>query len=173
MQELRAGQTKLRATPAAALLPELQKLKAWVDVAQRTPGVLQNEGTLRELATLLAAPALERLAQEAREERALTEHYAELAEGLDDPSVSPGERERRRAEFEGLRKRLSGKIVQSAVASGSERTTLSALLSHLLQLLEERAARARSAKKGKLRPPDYAPLLTRVHELRGEKAKAP
>jgi hypothetical protein len=138
--------------------------------------VLQNEATLRELGALLSAPALERLAQEAREERALTERYAELAEGLDDPNVPPGERDRRRAEFDSLRKRLSGKIAQSAVASGAERSALSALLAHALQLLDEAAARGKlgkGAKAGKARPPDYAALQARVRELRGEKAKAP
>ena len=87
-----------------------------------------------------------------------------------------GERERRRAEFDSLRKRLSGKIVQSAVASSSERTALSALLAHALQLLDDAAARAKlgkGGKAGKTRPPDYGPLQARVRELRGEKAKAP
>jgi hypothetical protein len=175
MRALRAEQTTLKTSSSTAIsLPELQKLKAWVAIAQRTPAVLQNQATLKELGELLSAPALERLAQEAREERVLTEHYAELAEGLDDPGVSEGERERRRAEFDSLRKRLGGKIVQSAVAASAERTELSALLSHILGLIESSAAQAKTAKKPtKTRPSDYGPLIARVQQLRGEKAKAP
>jgi hypothetical protein len=135
--------------------------------------VLHNEAPLRDLRELLGAPALERLAAEAREERALTEHYAELAEGLDDPAVSDAERARRRAEFDSLRKRLGGKIVQSATG-GAERTELSALLSHILQLLESSAAPAKAAKKpSKTRSPDHAALVRRVRELQGEKAQGP
>jgi hypothetical protein len=175
--ELRGGQAKLRAGPSPEQLPELQKLKGWVQLVTKSPALLQNEATLRELGSLLASPPLERLAQDAREERALTERYAELAENLDDPEVAEAERERRRTEFDGLRKRLSGKIVQSAVVSGADRSALSAVLAHTLQLLEEAAARARktgkTAKTAKVRLPDYAALLVRVRELRGEKAKAP
>jgi hypothetical protein len=160
--------------PSPEQLPELQKLKAWIRLVTKSPALLQNEATLRELSSLLASPPLERLAQDAREERALTERYAELAENLDDPEVAEAERERRRTEFDGLRKRLSGKIVQSAVVGGADRGALSAVLAHTLQLLEEAAARAgKTGKSGKARPPDYAALLVRVRELRGEKAKAP
>jgi hypothetical protein len=175
--KLRGGQAKLRAGPSPEQLPELQKLKAWIRLVTKSPALLQNEATLRELSSLLASPPLERLAQDAREERALTERYAELAENLDDPEVAEAERERRRTEFDGLRKRLSGKIVQSAVVGGADRGALSAVLAHTLQLLEEAAARAgktgKTGKSGKARPPDYAALLVRVRELRGEKAKAP
>jgi hypothetical protein len=132
--------------------------------------VAESEAALRELAQLLAAPALERLAREAREERELTEHYAELAENLDDPNVSAGERERRRAEFATLRKRLGGQIVQGASSSGGERTQLSALLAHLITLLELPAPPPKSGKKAKPQRPDYKPLLGRLRELRGEKA---
>ena len=88
--------------------------------------------------------------------------------------MSEGERQRRRAEFDTLRKRLSGKIVGSAVAGGASRTELSALLSHILQLLEDKQAQAKAAKKpGKTRPPDYGPLIARLHQLRGDKVQAP
>jgi hypothetical protein len=173
MRALRNQQSSLRtaSTPASSL-PELQKLKAWVDLARRTPALLQNQASLKELGDLLAAPALDRLAQDAREERALTEHYAELAEGLDDPGVSEGERERRRAEFDNLRKRLSGKIVQGALAGNADRTELSALVNHVLQLLETSAAQLKATKKpSKLRAPNYAPLIARLHTLRGDKGK--
>ncbi|HKY35649.1 MAG TPA: hypothetical protein VJN18_06920 [Polyangiaceae bacterium] len=174
VRALRTQQSSLRTVKPTVSMPELLKLKAWVELTQRTPTVLQNQVSLKELHELLAAPALERLAQEAREERALTEHYAELADGLDDPSVSEGERQRRRAEFDSLRKRLSGKIVDSAVAGSAERTELSALLNHVLQLLQGRAAQAKLAKKpAKTRPPDYGPLITRLQQLRGEKVPAP
>lgn len=174
MRDLRAGQSKLHVA-AKAQLPELQRLKAWLEQVQRTPALLQSEATLRDLSALLATPSLEQLAQEAREERALTERYAELAESLDAPDVSASERERRRAEFDELRKRLGGKIVDSAVAGGTERTALSALLAHALQLLEEAAARAATSKPkaGKQRPPDYTAVLARLRSLRGEKAKTP
>lgn len=175
--QLRGGQAKLRAGPSPEQLPELQKLKGWIQLVTKSPALLQSEATLRELSLLLASPPLERLAQDAREERALTERYAELAENLDDPEVAEAERERRRAEFDGLRKRLSGKIVQSAVVSGADRSALSAVLAHTLQLLEDAAARAskigKTRKGGRARPPDYTALLIRVRELRGEKAKAP
>jgi hypothetical protein len=176
LRELRAGQARLHSVPPAAQLPELQKLKAWLELAQKNAALLQSEATLRELGSLLSAPPLEQLAQEAREERALTERYAELAEGLDVPNVPPAERERRRAEFDSLRKRLSGRIVQSAVASSAERSALSALLAHALQLLDDAAARSKlgkGAKAGKARPLDFGPLQARVRELRGERAKAP
>jgi hypothetical protein len=176
MRELRGGQAKLRASASPEQLPELQKLKQWIQVAAKSPAVLESETTLSELSSLLSAPPLERLAQEAREERALTERYAELAESLDDPNVPEVERERRRSEFDGLRKRLSGKIVQSALVSGADHSALSAVLAHTLQLLEDASARIRARKTGKnvkARSPDYSALLARVRELRGEKAKAP
>lgn len=151
-------------------VPELQKLKAWVDMASHEPALLKSENQLREVNQLLAAPALDQLARDAREERALTERYAELAEGLDAPELTPGERERRRAEFDALRKRLGGKIVAGAEASGAARSELSAVLQHLQMVLE----RAQTAPaKGKKSPRlDYAPTLARVRELAG-KGKAP
>jgi hypothetical protein len=176
VRELRGDRATLRASPTPEPLPELQKLKQWIQSVARSPALLQSETTLRELGSLLSAPSLERLAQEAREERALTERYAELAEHLDDPQVPETERERRRTEFDGLRKRLSGNIVQSSVLSGADRSALSAVLAHTLQLLEDASARTKAGKAGKTtksRPPDYKPLLARVRELRGEKAKTP
>ncbi len=169
LRALRAERTQLRARPSAPVAPELLQLRAWVEQAARSPILLQSAASLRELGELLSAPALERMAQEAQSERALTEHYAELAEGLDDPSVSPGERARRRAEFDSLRKRLSAQLVQSAEAGGG-RTQLSALVAHLQQLLEA-AARAKPGRRGpKL---DYAPVLTRLRALTGAKAGHP
>jgi hypothetical protein len=174
MRALRTQQSSLKTAKPALSSPEVQKLKAWIDNAQRTPALLQNQASLKELSELLAAPALEQLAREAAEERALTEHYAELAEGLDDPGASETERQRRRAEFDSLRKRLGGKIVDSAVAGSAGRTELSALLSHVLQLLQDKQAQAKAAKKpAKTRPPDYGPLIARLQQLRGEKVQAP
>lgn len=155
---------------ASLPFPELQKLKAWTDLATHTPLVTRSEPQLKELLGLLAAPALEELARKAREERALTERYAELAEGLDDPAVAPAERERRHAEFDHLRKRLSGQIVQSAEASGAQGTELSAVLGHLERLLQSAATSKRAHKQP---PPDYAPVLQRLRELRSGKAAAP
>lgn len=150
--------------------PEVQKLKAWIDVMSRTPTLLNNENQLRELNQLLAAPALDQLARDAREERALTERYAELAEGLDAPELSPGERERRRAEFDNLRKRLGGKIVASAEAAGAARTELAAVLDHLQTMLDRHQV---ALAKGKKRPVvDYTQALARVRELAG-KGKLP
>jgi hypothetical protein len=151
--------------------PELQKLNGWVDGALASPKRVHDEKELVELAKLLASPTLERIAHEAREERALTERYAELAESLDDPSVSAAERERRHAEFAHLRKRLGGQIVQSAEASGTDRTALAAVLSRLKIVLESAATQTGSPKKG--RAPDYRPLLARVRQLGGEKAAGP
>lgn len=173
LKTLRQHQAALRLGPSAPPLVELQKLKAWVETVQRAPAFAESEAALHDLALLLATPALERLAREAREERALTEHYAELAEGIDDANVSAGERERRRAEFDSLRKRLGGQLVDSA-ASGNNRTQLAALLSHLVTLFESAPPPAKPGKKpGKVRAPDYRSLLTRLHELRGEKATTP
>jgi hypothetical protein len=155
----------------ASQLPELQKLEAWLDLAQRTPQLLHNEANLKDLSALLAAPELDNLAQQARDERALTERYAELAEGLDDPAVSEAERERRHAEFTNLRKRLGGQIVHSAEAAGAQRTELGAVLRHLQAALENAAIGGKSGKKAKA--PDYAPLLTRVRELGAGKATKP
>lgn len=151
---------------ASKPVPELQKLKSWLDRAQQTPALLRNGSDLQDLMRLLAAPILDTLAAHAREERALTEHYAELAEGLDDPSVAPSERGRRRAEFDHLRKRLGGKIAQSAEASGVS-VELGALLARVQALLEGVAGQPARPKQAK--GPDYAPLLTRVRALGGAK----
>jgi hypothetical protein len=148
----------------AAEVPELQKLKTLTSLMERNPALLAREDQLRELNQLLQAPALEQLAREAREERALTERYAELADGLDDPAASPGERERRRAEFDNLRKRLGGQIVRSAEAAGTARTELTAVLAHLQLMLERRQISSKAAKKHL----DYSPALTRVRELGGK-----
>jgi hypothetical protein len=153
-----------------ASVPEVLKLRAWIDVVSHNPTLLNNENQLRELDQLLAAPALDQLARDAREERALTERYSELAEGLDAPELSPGERERRRAEFDNLRKRLGGKIVRSAEAAGAVRTQLSVMLDQLQTMLDRRQL---AASKGKKRPHlDYGHALERVRELAG-KGKAP
>jgi hypothetical protein len=146
-------------------VPEVQRLKNWLDAAERTGA--GTRGALQELSALLSSPALERIALEAREERALTERYAEIAEGLDDPSVLPAERERRRAEFDRLRRRLGGQIVKSAEGAGSDRTALAALLPRLSLALET-AATKKPAKKAQ--PFDYGPLLTRVRALAGASA---
>jgi hypothetical protein len=141
---------------------EVKQLKDWLDAAERVPTYARDSARLHELSTLLAAPALELIAHRARDEQALTERYAELAEGLDDPAVSQGERERRHAEFDRLRQRLGGQIVQNAEAAGSDRTTLAALLSRLQQLLES-VAKAKPAKKQ--RGLDYEPLRAQLKTL--------
>ena len=172
LKQNRQAQAQLSEQRSAAPLPELQKLKAWLDLAQRTPQRLRSEAELLELLALLKAPTLDRVAQKAREERALTERYAELAEGLDDPAVSVGERERRHAEFNHLRKRLGGQIVQSAEGLGGHGTELAAVLQHLRRLLESAAtAPAKPPRKAKL--PDYKPIFLRLHELTTGKAAAP
>jgi hypothetical protein len=152
-------------------VPELQQLKGWVTNAQRNPQLLRSEPGLKELMGLLAAPALDNLAKRARDERALTERYAELAEGLDDPGISEGERQRRHAEFDHLRKRLGGQIVQSAEATGAQRTELGALLLHLQGMLEAATMLPKGARKAKL--PNYGPVLARLRELGSGKVSAP
>ncbi len=166
----RLAQGLAGAQGASSPLPELQKLEDWLDLAQRTPAMLRSESDLQEIARLLAAPALETLARRARDERALTERYAELAEGLDDPSVSPGERERRHAEFDNLRKRLGGQIGHSREAS-EKNVELTALLARMQALLEGVAGQAKGAKKPQL--PNYTPLLARLRALGDGKASAP
>lgn len=174
LNQQRKAQARATAQPSGPLAPELQKLKLWLDDAQRTPTRLHDEAQLRELSQLLASPALERIAREEREERALTERYAELAEALDDPAVSSSERERRHAEFARLRQRLGGNIVASAEASGAERTALALALARLQPLLEAAAASGKSAQKlQKGAKADYQGLLGRVHELGEGKASAP
>jgi hypothetical protein len=171
LREQRAAQDVQAPPHGSAPPPELQKLNGWVNGALTSPKRVHDEKALVELATLLASPTLERIAHEAREERALTERYAELAESLDDPSVSVAERERRHAEFAHLRKRLGGQMVRSAEASGTDRTALAAVLSRLQSLLESAADQTASTKKG--RAPDYRPLLARVRQLGGGKAPGP
>jgi hypothetical protein len=167
----RQAQAKLWDAAKPSPMPELQKLKSWIEIAQRTPQILRSGPELKELLGLLAAPALDNLAQKAREERALTERYAELAEGLDDPAVSPAERERRHAEFDHLRKRLGGQIVSSAEALAAQGTELGAVLVHLQRLLETAAVPAKGPRKAPL--PDYKPIFTRLRELDTGKARTP
>lgn len=173
IKDQRAGAGLAAPEPRPATVPELQKLKAWVEMADRNAALLKKDMHLHELTQLLAAPALDQLARDAREERALTERYAELAESLDDPAATPGERERRRAEFDGLRKRLGGQIVNKAEARGAAGTELSAVLQHLQLLLERHQADAQRNSSKKRPIVDYTPALTRVRELRGASAKAP
>jgi len=168
----RQAQALLTDQPPSSPLPELQKVKVWLDVAQRAPQALRSEPELKELLALLSAPALDSVAKKSREERAVTERYAELAEGQDDPAVSPGERKRRHAEFNHLRKHLGGQIVQSAEGLGGHGTELAAVLLHLRRLLEGAAASpAKVAKKAKA--PDYKPIFLRLRELQTGKAPAP
>ena len=63
---------------------ELKQLKEWLAAAERAPGHVRDPVQLNLLSQLLTSPTLERLARDARDERALTERYAELAEALDD-----------------------------------------------------------------------------------------
>ena len=155
--------------PSAAPSPDLDKLRAWIDVVTHSPKLLRSDTQLQSLSQILASPGIEQLAREAREEHALTEHYSELAEGLDDPSVSVSERERRHAEFDNLRKRLGGQLVHKA-EGGSDRTQLAAVLAHLQLMLEEAALQGKGNKKIVV---DYRPLLARVRELGGGKAPTP
>lgn len=170
LQEQRKSQGPVAGRTAAPPPPELQQLKDWLAASERTPAQLRDQAQLKVLAQLLASPTLERIAREAREERALTERYAELAESLDDPDASVAERERRHAEFAHLRKRLGGQIVQSAQASGTDRTALGATLSRLYVNLEF-ASQSKPPKKGPA--PNYGPLITRLRELGAGKASAP
>lgn len=168
LREQRKSQGLLASQVAAPPPAELKKLRAWLDAAETSPAHLRSEAQLRELNALLTSPALERLAREGREERALTERYAELAEGLDDPSVSPGERKRRHEEFDSLRRRLGGKIVQAVEAAGTGHTEADAILSRLLVLLEA-AKNAKTQKKG--HAVDYEPALSRIRALGGTAPK--
>lgn len=168
----RQAQGLLTASAPSKPLPELQKLKGWLDVAQRTPQRLRSHGELKELLGLLEAPALDDLAKKASEERALTERYAELAEGLDDPTASAAERQRRHAEFDHLRKRLRGQIVQSAEASGAQGTELGAVLLHLQRLLQDAATPAKGGRRASPSP-DYKPIFARLRELDARKVLAP
>ena len=160
------GATPERSTTTAE--PGVEKLRDWIDEAKRSPKFLRSDASLRDLSRLLASPALEQLARDARDERALTEHYSELAEGLDDPAVSAGERERRHAEFDKLRQRLADELVHEA-EGGADRTQLAALLSHLQFMLEDASIHGKPGKPGAI---DYRLILARVRELGGGKAIA-
>jgi len=156
-------------SPANAATPaELEKLKMWAELTRRTPALLNDQENLRGLMVLLATPAIEQLAREAREERALTERYAELAESLDDPAASESERARRRGEFDALRRRLGGKIVQSTEGASSARTQLWAVTTELQNLLERRKQAVKPGKKSL----DYGSALKRLSELRTGKTDA-
>lgn len=158
---------ELLSSPGQPPPPDLQKLRGWLDTAEVQAGVLRNQKHLSDLTQLLASPTLERLAREAREERALTERYAELAEGLDEPNLPPAEQKRRRDEFDHLRRRLGGQIVDKAEGASVGRTHLGAVLTRLQVLVESAAAAERAQKRGpKL---GYEPILTRLREL-GAKA---
>lgn len=173
LRVMRAEQASLKTAPAP-LAPELTRLEAWVKQASTTPAMVQTEAAQRELSQLLATPAVERLASEAREERALTERYAEVAERIDDPTATPGERERRRAEFDSLRKRLAEQLSQSAVAAGAGRRQLAALLARLEELLESHAApAAKPGQKPKKPNPGAVALAKRVNELQGASPSKP
>ena len=164
----RKAQALTPETSSSKPTPELRKLQAWVELFKRAPKPGHNDAPWQELTQLLAAPALEQLAREAREERSLTEHYAELAEGLDDPAVSEGERERRHAEFDTLRKRLGGQIVHKA-EGGTDRTQLAALLVHLQSVVEGAALQGKRAKHSF----DFRPLQARLRELASGKVAPP
>lgn len=171
LRALRAEQTSLKsATPKTPL--ELERLEARVKQLTESPAPLATEQVQRELLQLLSAPAIETLAREARDERALTERYAELAESLDAPGISASERERRRAEFDTLRKRLSGQIAQSAIASSAGRRQLATLLARLQALLENVEQAKKASKKGKRAVADPTTLVRRVRELQGTRAAA-
>ncbi|HYP87899.1 MAG TPA: hypothetical protein VEQ59_07090, partial [Polyangiaceae bacterium] len=158
----------LTAQPRYQRAAEVQNLKLWLDRAERTPAHLRDAGQLQTLTELLATPTVERIAREAREERALTERYADLAESIDDPGVSAAERERRHAEFDSMRKRLSGQIVQNAEGAGADRTALAALLTRAELMLETTAqTKTKASKKPRI---DYTPLLARLRALSGKTA---
>jgi hypothetical protein len=160
-REQRVKSASVAAPPPADVL----KLKAWLELVERSPRVLHDAGQLKELSVLLQSPMLESLAKEAREERNLTERYAELAEGLDDPNVSADERQRRHDEFQHLRRRLGGQIVESATKTSAGRTQLGALLLRLDELLASSES-AGPPKKGQPKL-DYRVLRSRVRELGG------
>lgn len=170
LREHRRAERPVAAESRLKSVPEVKALERWLDAAERSPERARDQRQLLELSVLLASPQLERLAQEARDERALTERYAELAEGVDDPSVPPSERERRRAEFEHLRRRLRGQLVRGA-ASGPDRSALPALLARLLLVVEAAAEAKPSPSKPSKKPkPDLSPLLTRLRALSGRRA---
>lgn len=166
LSTLRSEQAKLKA-PASAPPIELERLDAWLKRFAKAPVLLNTEAAQRDLLQLLSAPALDTLAREAREERALTERYAELAEALDDPAASPGERQRRQAEFDTLRKRLSGQIGALAIASSANRRLLSTLLTRVEDALNQVEKARKSPQKGK-HVVDPAPIWRRVRELQGQ-----
>ncbi|MDF3069373.1 MAG: hypothetical protein K0R38_4974 [Polyangiaceae bacterium] len=161
LQEQRKGRALLKGAGVPPPL-DLQKLMTWLEGAERQPQVLRSPKHVAELSQLLSSVTLERLAQEAREERALTERYAELAEAVDDPAVSAAERRRRRDEFAHLRRRLGGQIVQTGQGTSSGRTQLAAVISRL-ELMVRAAATEPPAKK--VVRPSYEPILARLRDL--------
>jgi hypothetical protein len=167
LRALKAEQATLKA-PAAAPPVELERLEAWLRQLGKSPVLTHTEAGQRELLQLLSAPALDTLAREAREERALTERYAELADSVDDPAASPGERQRRQTEFDTLRKRLSGQIAGTAIASSAHRRQLSTILARVDEALDEVDRARKQGKKAKHPIPDPAAIRRRVRELRGE-----
>jgi hypothetical protein len=162
LREQRKSREQLNRSGVAAPL-DLQKLRLWLDVAESQGSAPRTQKQLTELGELLASPTIQQLAREARQERALTERYAELAEAIDDPSVSAAERRRRREEFAHLRRRLGDRIVEAAEGASLGRAHLGAVLARLTALLESAAAAEQHRKKGaKL---SYEPLLSRLREL--------
>jgi hypothetical protein len=168
LRERRGARRRLASEANPKSAPEVQALRRWLEAVERSPENARDKQQLAALAELLAAPSLERIARLARDERAMTERYAELAESVDDESVPASERERRHAEFEHLRRRLQDQLVSVTESGGSDRTALPALLSRLSVVLEA-AAQAKPPAKGRKKPAlDYAPLLKSLHTLSGK-----
>jgi hypothetical protein len=163
LREKRHAEAGLASGPSRQPAPEVQKLRQWLEAAERTPTIAQDQRLLGQLSALLAPPTLDEIAREARAMRALTERYAELAEGLDEPGASQAEQGRRRAEFENLRRRLGGQIVSSAESAGVDGSALPAIVSRLLALVES----AEKAKPPKKTHADYGPVLARLRALNG------
>lgn len=168
LREKRKAAGRLASEPNTKPAPEVQALRRWLDAAERAPDLARDPRQVHELSALLASPDLERIALDARNERALTERYAELAEGLDDPAVPASERDRRRAEFEHLRHRLGNQIVDSVEKGGTDRTSLPALLARVSAVVEAAAdpkVRSKTPKKPVI---DFGPLLARLRTLNGK-----
>jgi len=169
LREKRGAAGRLTVGPGPKASPEVQALKRWLEAVERAPENARDQRQLAALSELLASPSLERIASQARDERALTERYADLAESLDDPSVPQSERDRRHAEFEHLRRRLGDQIVSSSESAGSDHTALPALLSRLLVVVEAAAdAKPQPSKPQKKPRVDYTPVLTRLRALSGK-----
>lgn len=171
LREQRKAEGRVGSEPSPTSAPEVQALRRWLDAAERSPENVHDGRQVLALAQLLASPTLEHIALEARNERALTDRYAELAEALDDPAVPQSERERRRAEFEHLRRRLGSQIVGSAERGGTDRTSLPALLSRLLVVVQAAADPKTKAKAPKKARVDYGPVLDRLQSLNGKLAR--